>query len=387
VADSLSSTIASVPFVDHHVHAPVRDDGPLTLSEFRRPFTESSIEETWTVHLSSQIGYRWMVRELAVLLDVDPTEDSVVLRRAAIEPEDYHLLLANDANLGDCYADDLFAAGQCYELAEWSRLLGGRRVYRVLRVETFVEQGYEMCPALDDALERLVGEVRSARENGVVSLKSISGYRTGLAIEPPSMSQRRSAAAAYQSLREESLGGRSGRIADKALVDTIVWEALVAAIPARLPMQFHVALGDDDIVLTRNDPTLMRSLFQHEPFRVLPLVLLHCYPYHRQAGYLASIYPNAYVDLGLTIPIVGPAAPRIIEETLELTPVSQLLASSDGHMTPEFQWFGVRVWRWALERSLRSYLEIGVASADDIESMAGAILRDNAHRIYPQYRA
>ncbi len=151
-------------------------------------------------------------------------------------------------------------------------------------------------------------------------------------------------------------------------------------------MQFHVAFGDDDIVMTKNDPTLMRALFAHEPFRAVPLVLLHCYPFHRQAGYLASIYPNVYVDLGLTIPIVGPGAARVLAETLELCPTRQLLASTDGHMEPEFQWFGVFVWRWALARVLGQYVEWDILEHDAALATARAILHDNALRVYQQRR-
>jgi predicted TIM-barrel fold metal-dependent hydrolase len=35
-------------------------------------------------------------------------------------------------------------------------------------------------------------------------------------------------------------------------------------------------------------------------------VLLHsAYPYTRQAGYLASVYPNVYVDFGLVFPLIS----------------------------------------------------------------------------------
>ena len=189
---------------------------------------------------------------------------------------------------------------------------------------------------------------------------------------------------AYTRLRDRALRGGSGRIADKDLVDTIVWTALEAAVPTGLPMQFHVALGDDDIVLARNDPTLLRAILTHPPFRELPLVLLHCYPYHRHAAYLASLYPNIHVDLGLTIPLVGPGAERVLAETLELAPAVQVLASSDGHGTPEFQWFAIRVWRWALARLLGGYRQAGVLDEGESLAIAAAILRDNARRIYPR---
>jgi predicted TIM-barrel fold metal-dependent hydrolase len=112
-------------------------------------------------------------------------------------------------------------------------------------------------------------------------------------------------------------------------------------------------------------------------------VLLHCYPFHRYAAYLASIYPHVYVDLGLTIPLVGPGADRVLDETLELTPTNQLLASTDGHMTPEFQWFGVLVWRWALTRVLGRYTELGILGAAEAIGVAEDVLRANARRIYP----
>ncbi len=377
----LGDAIGRIPFIDHHVHQPRRQH-PLSVAEFRRPFTEATLPGTWQEHVGTLIGYRWMVRELARVLGCAADEATVVAARNALGQAEYHRLLADHANLGPSYADDLFDVGNCFAVGEWATLLG-RPVHRLLRVEVFVEQGYAACATLDEALIRLGAEIAAATARGIVGLKSIAGYRSGLAFAQPGDAMRGRAAAAYARLREAALRGESGRIADKDLVDTIVWTALEAAIPQRLPMQFHVAFGDDDIVLARNDPSLMRALFDHAPFRVLPLVLLHCYPYHRQAGYLASIYPNVYVDLGLTIPIVGPGAARVLEETLELTPTSQLLASSDGHMAPEFQWFGVFVWRWALARVLSGYVELGIVDEGEAIGIAGAIMRDNARRLYP----
>lgn len=381
----LVEEIGQIGFVDHHVHQPYKRAHAIPLDEFRRPFTEAAIPEVWTENLQTLVGYRWMVRELARLLGTEPTEDAVLAARNAMEARQYHRLLADAANLESCYADDLFAFGQCYTIDEWQTLIE-RPVHRVLRVETWVEMGYATCPTLDDALHRLTEEIAHP-SRPLVSLKSIAGYRSGLAFEPPSKAQRQAAAEAYTRLRAEVLrppypAFTPGRIADKALVDTIVWTALEAGAPQGLPMQFHIAFGDDDIVMTKNDPTLMRALFQHMPFRASPLVLLHCYPFHQQAGYLASIYPNVYVDLGLTIPIVGPGAARILAEVLELCPTRQLLASTDGHMEPEFQWFAIVVWRWALHQVLQGYVSLDIFSPEDALTIARTALRENSLRIY-----
>lgn len=380
--ESLREAIAAIPFIDHHVHQPYTGPHQLDAAAFRRPFTEAGLPTVWTERLPSHISYRWLVRELAALLDVAPDEAAVLAARNAWSAPDYHRLLADDAKLAAAYADDLFAFGECYDLADWAALLG-RPVYRLLRIEVFVQHGFAECPTLDDALARLTRAIVDAPSSNIVGLKSVAGYRTGLSIAPPSGEQRLRAEAAYQRVRETALAGGSDRIANRDLVDTLVWTALEAAVPLRLPLQFHVAFGDDDIVLTRNDPTLLRALFTHAPFRDVPLVLLHCYPYHRQAGYLASLYPNVYVDLGLTIPLVGPGAARVLAETLELAPAAQVLASTDGHMIPEFQWFGVHVWRWALARALGYYQEWGILDEDEALGTARAILHDNATRLYP----
>lgn len=379
---ALARAIAGIPFEDHHVHQPRKVGHVLTVGEFRRPFTEASLAAVWERQIQTTVAYRWLIRELAVVLGVAPDEAAVLAARNAYNENEYHRLLADHARLGDCYADDLYDLGNCFDVATWSRMIG-RPVHRLLRIETFTELGYADCPTLADALARLTGEIEAAPQRGIVGLKSIAAYRSGLAIAAPGVEQRRRAGLAYTQLRDRALRGGSGRIADKDLVDTLVWTAVEAAVPQRLPLQFHVALGDDDIVLTQNDPSLLRELLAHRPFHDVPIVLLHCYPYHRHAAYLASIYAHVYVDLGLTIPLVGPGADRVLEETLELTPTNQLLASSDGHMTPEFQWFGVLVWRWALTRVLGRYTELGILGEGEAIGIAEDVLRENARRLYP----
>jgi hypothetical protein len=378
----LNTAIAQIPFEDHHVHQPRKVGHVLTVEEFRRPFTEASLAAVWERQIQTAVAYRWMIRELAGVLGVAPDEAAVLAARNNMNENEYHRLLADRAKLGDCYADDLFDLGNCFDVKAWSAMIG-RPVHRLLRIEMFTELGYAECPTMADALARLAREIAAAPERGIVGLKSIAAYRSGLAIAAPGVEQRRRAGVAYTRLRDRALRGGSGRIADKDLVDTLVWSAVEAAVPQRLPLQFHVALGDDDIVLTQNDPSLMQELLSYRPFHDVPIVLLHCYPYHRQAAYLATIYSHVYVDLGLTIPLVGPGADRVLDETLELTPTNQLLASTDGHMSPEFQWFGVLVWRWALARVLGRYTEQGILGESEAIGIAGDVLRENARRIYP----
>lgn len=103
---------------------------------------------------------------------------------------------------------------------------------------------------------------------------------------------------------------------------------------------------------------------------------MHCYPYVREAGWLACVDANVYLDLSLTIPHVArPAA--VLAEALELAPISKLLYGSDAVGTPELYFLASIWWRDALAEVLPALLpEQGVLAA------ARMILAENARRLY-----
>jgi len=142
-------------------------------------------------------------------------------------------------------------------------------------------------------------EARSARTRGFVALKTIAAYRGGLDLEvaPPG-------------LRETLL---------------LALEANEASGDP-LPVQVHCGFGDWDLHLPRADPGWLKPLI--ERFRDTPFVLLHCYPFVREAGWLAHVYGNVWFDLSLTIPHVSRPA-EVLREALELAPASKLLYASD----------------------------------------------------------
>ena len=101
-------------------------------------------------------------------------------------------------------------------------------------------------------------------------------------------------------------------------------------------------------------------------------MLLHCYPFVRQAGWLAHVYGNVFLDVSLTIPHVWRAA-EMVREALELAPVSKLLYASDAARTPELYFLAARGWRAALAEVLGEALEPAEA-----EAAARRVLRENA---------
>jgi uncharacterized protein len=93
-------------------------------------------------------------------------------------------------------------------------------------------------------------------------------------------------------------------------------------------------------------------------------VLLHCYPFVRQADWLAHVYSNVWFDLSLTIPHVSRPA-EALREALELAPVSKLLYASDAARTPELYLLAATWWREALAEVLTEVLRLGTPRRPD----------------------
>ena len=303
-----------------------------TLDEFRGMFSESPDPRQWP-HVANGVTYRRAMRELAALFGCDATEEAVYAHRIGSDFAGYTSTLLRATNTGLLLIDDGYPPpGQG---TSWDELgeLAHCDARPVMRIERVFEAG---------GMNAVRDEVTNARGNGFVGLKSISAYRTGLELDR---------------LRE------------------FVVPALEAneATGAPLPVQFHCGFGDSDLYLPSADPGHLKPLI--ERFRATTFVLLHCYPFVREAGWLAHVYGNVYFDLSLTIPHVSRPA-EAVREALELAPVSKLLYASDAARTPELYYLGAKWWREALADVLPELYD------DDAEWAARRILRENALSIY-----
>ncbi len=173
------------------------------------------------------------------------------------------------------------------------------------------------------------------RRPGVVAVKSVAAYRTGFDLDPARPSEAEVTTAARDWL------ARGGRLEDPVLVRELLW----TAVDLGLPLQLHTGFGDNDIRLHRTDPALLTD-WLHAISGTIPVLLLHCWPYQRQAGYLAAVFENVYLDVGLTLHHVGPVRARaVLAEASEITPFRKLLYSSDAYGLAEF--YGLGRWRSA----------------------------------------
>jgi predicted TIM-barrel fold metal-dependent hydrolase len=300
------------------------------------------------------VTYRRAIRELAAFFGVEPTEDAVYGYRLEADPAEYAARLLRATGTEMLLVDDGFPPPG--EGTSWDELgeLAACEARPVLRIERVGEE------AGNDRIEAVQAEVASARERGFAGLKTIAAYRGGLD---------------FSALEQPSCNLQLSRIEGTAM-----GEVVLAALEANeatgdpLPVQVHTGFGDSDLDLPRANPGYLKPLI--ERFRETPFVLLHCYPYVREAGWLAHVYANVFFDLSLTIPHVA-RPEEAVREALELAPVSKLLYASDAARTPELYYLAARWWRATLARVLPELLP-----EDEAAEAARMVLRDNARTLY-----
>jgi uncharacterized protein len=149
-----------------------------------------------------------------------------------------------------------------------------------------------------------------------------------------------------------------------------------------LPVQIHTGFGDRDLPLARSDPALLQPWLEAVAPAGVPVVLLHAYPYHRQAAWLAAVHPHVYVDVGLTLGQAGARAQAVLGEYLELAPFAKVLFSTDGYRLPELYLSGAAQFRLALGGLLDAWMADGALSPGDAERVAGMVAGGNARRVY-----
>lgn len=361
--------------IDQHAH------NLLTPSEAARypypaAFTEGYDAEIVNHHARHSLFYRRSLRDIAELLGCETEEKAIVEKRSQLGLEKLAQQCFQASKLKAVFLDDGFLPDEILPV-EWHEQFVS--VQRILRLEHLAESFFSE----EDNFARFIERFRSQIDpppRDVVGLKSIAAYRTGLDIQvtPRDFAEHR-----FYSLKHEHQD-QPLRLADKPLIDFLLTQALEIAAKHRLPVQFHTGFGDPDLNLQLANPLYMRSLLEDKHFRNVPIVLLHaCYPYVQEAGYLASVYPQVYLDFGLAVPLLSVAGMRrTVQQLLELAPTSKLMYSSDAHNIPELYYLGAKWGREVLGQVLDEAIKDGDLTVQEAESVATAILRENAHILY-----
>ena len=375
--------LSHIPLIDNHCHPPHRVP-PRNELELKRYFTEAYDPRMVESHVQHSAFYRQAVRLLAALLDLpsDAGADDVLASRNGMSLPDYLALLVERANVKGLVVDYGFPAEESYSQQETAELFEGIpcRLNFVLRLESLIEKLIPETGSFDALVDRFTEELTDMGGKGISALKSIVAYRTGLEIE---RTPARVAAKAYEGVRDKAeWDGGKVRIASKPILDYLILTALEMAAEQGVPVQVHTALGDPDVYLLTANPLQLRSVLQDDAFKDAPIVLLHCWPYLREAAYLSNLYGNVHMDLSMTLPMMGYTAVRGLEDVLGIAPASKLLYGSDAPGLPDYFWLGAVVWRQALGRLLGDWTDSGGMPAAEAEELARLVLHENAEALY-----
>jgi predicted TIM-barrel fold metal-dependent hydrolase len=370
----LLDCVADVPLVDHHCHGLVRTD--LDRTAFEELMTEAdTVSPLGTTLFDSLVGHavrRWCAPLLDLPAHADP--DDYLARRAELGIAEVNRRFLATTGTTDYLVDGGFRP----ELIIGARELGtlaGARAHDIVRLELLAEDvlraGTTAARFADDCAEAL------AKHTTAVGCKSIAAYRVGLRLAGPRPDAAEVSAAAGRWLSDVDNSG-TVRLADPVLHRFLVW----LAVDQRLPVQFHVGYGDSDVHLAECDPLLLTDLLRATAPTGVPILLLHNYPFHRNAGYLAQVFPHVFVDVGLATHNTGFRSSALIAETLEITPFGKFLFSSDAFALAEYYHLGTWLFRKGLSDFLRTAIAEDAMTDRDAAHVAELVGHRNARRAY-----
>jgi uncharacterized protein len=373
--------VAEQSLVDHHCHGVLRRDADVTTLESMLTEGAASSSQHWPGGsvFDSQAGF--MFRRLCPpVLGLPPHAElpDYVARRAELGAAEVSKRFLSLAGLSGLCVDTGFTPEPITSPAELGDLAGAT-AHEIVRLERVAED----VVAAGVGAAGFADAVRSAlatRTASAVGVKSIAAYRTGLDLraERPSDSEVTAAAGRWLAASAGLPSTGPPRLADETVARFLVW----CGVDLRLPVQFHVGYGDSDVDLHRCNPLLLTPLLRAIQPTGVPVMLLHNYPYHREAGYLAQVFPHVYVDAGLATHNLGARAPALLAEALELAPYGKFLYSSDAFGLPELYYLGAALFRSALSSHLREGLSGDLYSERTLVRVTRMLCADNAKRVY-----
>ncbi|MGV9799142.1 amidohydrolase family protein [Mycobacterium sp. NPDC003449] len=372
VPEALAEHLRTVSLIDHHVHGTFNK--PVDRASFEESLNEGSTDPVpdFMTQFDSPLGLairRWCAPVLGLPAHADA--DRYWKRRCEFGPDELASLMLPLAGVERWVVDTGFK-GDLITTPERLTELSGRPASSILRLERLAEDLLESGtspPGFPAAFRAALADATA--DPATVGTKTIAAYRCSFGIDW----SRPSDAEVIEHARE--LAARpSKRLDSPVLVAFGVHEAAEHG----LPLQVHVGFGDRDLDLHRTDPLLLLPLLRS--MNPVPVLLLHCYPFHRQAGYLAQAFDQVNFDVGLAINYLGTRATGLVAEALETAPFAKQLYSSDAFGPPELHLLGSVLWRRAMGLVLGGWVRAGDCTEPDAIRIVDMIGAHNATRVY-----
>ncbi|MFI0591129.1 amidohydrolase family protein [Streptomyces griseus] len=376
----MTDPVPVADLVDQNCHGVLRTELGLGTFEARLTAAGGAPPASGTTFFDSQTGFavrRWCPPPLGLEAHCPPAHYLARRRELGVAETSRRLLRASGVS---AHLVDTGPAGDLTGPAELASAAGSQG-REIVRLEVLAEQVADTSGTVDAFLVNLGEAVHTAASSAVAFT---SGGTDGpfaapfAAPEPPGPVRVRAAAGRWLAGRDEErrdarrgAGDRDRRpvSAEPELLDHLRWSAVACGLPLQLR-------------LGAADPARLADFAAATEGHGCALVLLHGYPYHRQAAALAGRHPHVYADLGAVAARTGARAAGVLAEIMELAPFGKLLFSSGAQGLPELHLVGARQFREALGRVLGDWVADGAWTCEDAARVATMIGSGNARRVY-----
>lgn len=376
MTDALAEFVADLPLFDHHCHGVVRE-----LPD-RAAFELLATESDWPAPAGTTIfdsPFGVTVRaECAPLLDLPRhcTADDYMRRRLELGVAEVNERMLSCTGISVYGIDIGFRADTILTPPEMAAASRARAV-TIVRLEQVAEEVLAAGTTADGFASDFAAALDEASA-GAVGYKTIIAYRHGLDFDPVRPEPAEVRAAVAEVLRERRPEAPV-RVSHPVLLRHLVW----TAVDRGLPLQFHVGYGDSDIDLHRCDPSRMTEFLRLTRRTGAQIMLLHCYPFQREAAYLAQVFPHVYLDTGAAVNYTGAGAGDVVRESLEMAPFHKVLFSTDAFGLPELYYCGTLLWRRAVAELFGRWVDADLMSRSDACRYLTMLASENAERVYP----
>ena len=369
-----------LPLIDHHCHGVSPKE--LDYKSFQALFSESYLPPPpGTSEFQKPLGL--VIRRFcAPVLDLEPlaSGESYVERRLKLGAAEVNRRFFAASGLDSLLVDTGHRSDAILSCEAMGKV-SGRPAREIVRIEAVAEEVATSGIAAADFPDAFAATLES-RARDAVGLKTIVAYRTTFRIDQTAPTRPQIVGAAGDWFRKAG-ETRKWRLDNSIIVRHGLWVGAELCRARKFPLQVHVGFGDPDIHMHACDPTHFSDFIAAMETWQVPVTLLHCYPFQREAGWLSEIFQNVYYDVGCVQNYTGPSSADIFGEALEMGKFTKQLYSSDAFGLSELYYLGALLFRRGVKQRLDRWIAEDYCTVKDADEIVRLVATENARRIYP----
>lgn len=220
--------------------------------------------------------------------------------------------------------------------------------------------------SVDDLIIMVNDSFDLMHKKGVKAIKQFQAYSRTLEFKDVSYNQ---AVSSFECLDD-------GSTEDKIIIQDYIMELILEkASQYNMAYQIHTGMAN----IPNSNPALLSRCIERYPN--VNFVLLHCYPYLREAAFLARTYKNVYLDTAW-LALQSPGVIRkAFDEWIGFVPYSKICISCDATNVEE-SYGSYMITKQVLNQVLIAKTNDGEIDQEFANDMIDAMFYDNAIRLY-----